>query len=106
MANPLDTHWMAVKRNLIYLKGTLSHGLLMKPVTIGQPFIITALCDVDWASDINDRRSTSGSAIFLGSNLISWWSRKQPVIARSNTEVEYRSLAQTTAELTWIQALL
>jgi len=106
MANPLDTHWMAVKRILRYLKGTVSHGLLMKPIPVGQPFTITALCDADWASDINDRRSTSGSAIFLGSNLISWWSRKQPVIARSSTEAEYRSLAQTTAELTWIQALL
>jgi len=43
---------------------------------------------------------------FLGPNLISWWSRKQHVITRSNTETEYHSLAQSFAEILWIQALL
>lgn len=106
MTNPLDTHWGTVKRILRYLKGTISHGLLMKPAAVGKPLSITAMCDADWASDVDDRRSTSGSAIFLGPNLISWWSRKQQVTARSSTEAEYRSIAQTSAELTWVQALL
>nr|KYP56497.1 Retrovirus-related Pol polyprotein from transposon TNT 1-94 [Cajanus cajan] len=106
MANPLDSHWVAVKRILRYLKGTLSHGLHMKSVVLGKPFSITAMCDSDWASDIDDRKSTSGSAIYLGPNLISWWSRKQQVTARSSTEAEYRSIAHTSAELTWIKALL
>lgn len=71
MENPLDIHWGAVKRILRYLKGTLSHGLLMKPVVVGKPLSITAMCDADWAFDVDDRRSTSGSAIFFGPNLIS-----------------------------------
>nr|KYP67039.1 Retrovirus-related Pol polyprotein from transposon TNT 1-94 [Cajanus cajan] len=106
MATPLDSHWVAVKRILKYLKGTLSYGLHMQPAAVNGPISLTAFCDADWASDIDDRRSTSGSAIFFGPNLISWWSRKQRVIARSSTEAEYRSIAQASAELTWIQALL
>lgn len=85
MENPLDTHWDAVKRILQYLKGMVLYGLHLRPATLGQPYSIRALCDVDWALDIDDRRSTSGATMLFGSNLISWWSCKQKVVARSNT---------------------
>jgi len=62
------------------------------------------MCDVDWASDVGDQKSTSASAIFVGPNLNSWLSRKERVIAHSSTEAEYCSLAQASSELVWIQA--
>jgi len=102
MVAPLDSHWTVMKRILRYLKGTLSHGLLLQTTSIAKPLNIRAFCGVDWASDVDDRRSTSGAAIFLGPNLISWWSCKQKVNGRSNTEAEYRNIAQTSTELTWI----
>ncbi|CAN6676582.1 unnamed protein product [Malus baccata var. baccata] len=51
-------------------------------------------------------RSTSGFVVFLGSNPISWASKKQHTISRSSTEAEYRALAITAAELAWIRQLL
>ncbi|CAB4308357.1 unnamed protein product [Prunus armeniaca] len=33
---------------------------------------------------------------------VSWSAKKQPTVARSSTEAEYRSLAYTAAEVTWI----
>jgi hypothetical protein len=106
MAHPLESHWTAVKRILRYLKGTLHHHLRLQPLSPHKPPSIKAFCDVDWASDLDDRRNTSGAAVYFGPNLVSWWSRKQPVVARSSAEEEYRSLAHVTAEILWIQTLL
>ncbi|MCI18192.1 retrovirus-related pol polyprotein from transposon TNT 1-94 [Trifolium medium] len=102
MSHPLESHWVAVKRILRYLKGTLHHGLHLSPALPSTVPVLKAFCDADWASDPDDRRSTSGAAIYFGPNLISWWSKKQPVVARSSTEPEYQSLAHATAELLWV----
>lgn len=65
-----------------------------------------AFSDADWAKNLDDRASTTAYVIFLGGNSISWSSRKQRYVARSSTEVEYRAIATTAAELAWIQSLL
>ena len=59
-------------------------------------------CDADWAGDPTDRRSTTGYCFFLGTLLISWRNKKQTVVSRSSTEVEYRALVDATFELLWL----
>lgn len=103
MHKPLESHWRAVKRILRYLKGTLDFGLHLQKTP---QLDLVAFCDADWASDPDDRRSTSGFCVYLGSNIVSWSSRKQHTVSRSSTEAEYRSLANVVAEITWLVSLL
>lgn len=95
-----------MKRILRYLKGTLHHGLLLQPASIHATLSIRGFSDADWGADPDDRKSTSGSCIFLDRILISRWSKKQNLVARSNTEAEYRTLANSASEVLWIQSLL
>ncbi|KAM1806086.1 hypothetical protein ACFX11_029271 [Malus domestica] len=102
MHSPRTIHLQAVKRIIRYLKGTLDSGLCF---TKGCQSL-TAWSDADWACCHIDRRSTSGYCVFLGPNLISWSAKKQCTVARSSTEAEYRSLANTAAELSWVSKIL
>jgi hypothetical protein len=101
--NPTDAHWSAVKRILRFIKGTAGYGLnIQKTGSV----MLSGFTDADWAGCPDDRRSTSGYAVFLGDNLVSWSSRKQATVSRSSTEAEYKTIANITAEIIWIQALL
>uniref|UniRef100_A0A2N9ETY9 Reverse transcriptase Ty1/copia-type domain-containing protein n=1 Tax=Fagus sylvatica TaxID=28930 RepID=A0A2N9ETY9_FAGSY len=102
MHSPTDTHLIAAKRILRYIKGSLSSGLLFQPDSLN----LQAYADADWAGDPIDRRSTSGYVVFLGSTPITWVSKKQCTVSRSSTEAEYRSLASATAEVFWIRIVL
>jgi hypothetical protein len=62
--------------------------------------------DVDWASNVSDRRSTNGFMLSFGSGAISWSSKKQPTIALSSTKAKYRGPAIVACEVVWLQKLL
>lgn len=102
MHSPNYSHFVAVKRILRYIKGCIHEGLHFVPSSLQ----LTAFTDANWAGDYLDRRSTSGYCLYLGSNLVAWSAKKQHIVARSSTEAEYRALAQTAAEVSWIQQLL
>nr|GEU92269.1 retrovirus-related Pol polyprotein from transposon TNT 1-94 [Tanacetum cinerariifolium] len=57
------------------------------------PTLFTLKTDVDHAGCQDIRRSTSGSAQFLGDKLVSWSSKKQQSTTISTTEAEYIAIA-------------
>ena len=62
--------------------------------------------DADWAASVDNRRSTFGYCTFVWGNLVTWRSKKQNAMARSNAEVEYRAVSQGICKLLWLKLLL
>jgi len=100
---PTTIHWEAVKRILRYIKQCTGLGL---KIHRSASTLVSAFSDADWAGCVDDRKSTGGFAVFIGTNLVSWSARKQSTVSRSSTEAEYKAIANATAEVMWIQTLL
>ncbi|GAB2285789.1 hypothetical protein Dimus_039723 [Dionaea muscipula] len=92
MHQPLE----AACRILRYLKKTPRNGLFLKK---NEDRSVEAFTD----GSVEDRRSTTGSCTKVWGNLITWRSKKQPVVARSSVEAKLRALAQGACELIWIK---
>ncbi|KAL9811755.1 putative RNA-directed DNA polymerase [Arabidopsis thaliana] len=103
MHAPTLSDFHLLKRILRYVKGTTTMGISFNKDTDCK---LRAYSDSDHAGCHSTRRSTGGFCTFLGNNLISWSSRKQPTVAKSSTEVEYRAMSETVSEITWIVNLL
>ena len=103
VAQSRQTHLLVVQTLLRYLKGCPNQDILLKK---SSSFHLKAFSDADWASCIDSRKSTTGFCIFIGEALISWKAKKQTTVSRSSAEAEYRALATTTSELTWINQLM
>ncbi|XP_039047052.1 uncharacterized mitochondrial protein AtMg00810-like [Hibiscus syriacus] len=67
---------------------------------------VKVFSDTDWAGDASDRRSMTGYCVFLGYCLVAWNSNKQKIVSRSIIEAEYRSVADSAVEFTWLTVLL
>ena len=67
-SNPGLDHWVAVKHILKYLKRTRNYMLVYS----GEDMILRGYTDSDFQTDVDSRKSTSGSVFTLGGGAIVW----------------------------------
>ncbi|CAM8982631.1 unnamed protein product [Rhodiola kirilowii] len=106
MESPTTEHLAAVKHILRYVKGTFDMGCYYKKRKEGEELCLIGYSDSDMAGDVDDRKSTTGVAFFLGSNLISWLSQKHKVVALSSCEAEYMAASAAACQGVWLERLL
>jgi hypothetical protein len=102
-SNPKESHLLAVKRIFRYLKGTENMSLFYPR---SDTFDLKGFTDADYAGDLVNRKSTSGTLQFLGSCLVSWASKKQNTVALSTAEAEYVAAAACCSQVLWIKQQL
>ena len=103
MQQPREEHWQAALHVVCYLKGQPGQGVLLRR---DSDLRLYGWCDSDWASCPLTRKSLTGWFVFLGQSPVSWKTKKQHTVSKSSAEAEYRSMANTTCELKWLQGLL
>ncbi|RDX68372.1 hypothetical protein CR513_52649, partial [Mucuna pruriens] len=103
MENPIELHLLVAKRVLRYLKGTTNFGIFYKKEGNKE---LLAYIDSDYAGDFDDRKSTSGYVFLLCSAVVSWSSRKQPIVSLSTIEVELIGAASCAYQAIWLKRVL
>ena len=103
LANPKENHMMAIKRIMRYLKGTEDYGLWYE---MGENLDLKVFTNADWVGNIDDKKSTSGGAFFLGKRLVSWTRKKQNHISQYTTKAEYVAAVVNYSNIVWSKQLL
>lgn len=92
-----------VKRIFKCLKGTVDYGLWYLR---NDDFMLYSYTDVDCAGDVDDQKSTSGGAFFLGKKLVSWASKKQDSVSLSTAEAKNIATASNCTQVVWMKQML
>jgi hypothetical protein len=102
-ANPGESHWIAVKNILKYLRRTKDTFLVYGGET---ELSVKGYTDASFQTDRDDLKSQSGFVFLLNGGAVSWKSSKQSVIADSTTEAEYVAASEAAKEAVWIRQFL
>ncbi|XP_047249970.1 secreted RxLR effector protein 161-like [Capsicum annuum] len=84
--NPKELHLLAAKMIFRCLKGIVDFELVNKR---GEKTNLIGFSDSDYAGDMDDRKSTFGYVFMLSSGVVSWSSKKQPIVTLSIIEAEF-----------------
>ncbi|KAE8731199.1 SWI/SNF-related matrix-associated actin-dependent regulator of chromatin subfamily A member [Hibiscus syriacus] len=104
MHDPGKEHWEAMKWILRYILNTVDIGLVFQQdKQDGQ--CVVGYCDLDYAGDLDKRRSTTGYVFTFAKAPVSWKSTLQSTVALSTIEAEYMAVTEVVKEVIWLQGL-
>jgi hypothetical protein len=103
MQNPSQIHFLAAKRVLRYLKGTVGFGMhFVKSSSVN----LVGFSDSDWGGSDEGMMSTSGYCFAMGNSVFCWNSKKQSVVAHFTAEAENIAAYVAAKQLIWLRKML
>ncbi|XP_019430932.1 PREDICTED: uncharacterized protein LOC109338205 [Lupinus angustifolius] len=106
MCSPKESHMQAVKKVLSYVQGTSDCGVLFQVGRQKSELEVIRFVDAGYDGDLVERKSTFGYLFLLNNAPISWYSKKQLMIALFSCEVEFISRSYATCQVVWLEELL
>ncbi|XP_015578574.2 uncharacterized mitochondrial protein AtMg00810-like [Ricinus communis] len=103
MENPTQLHLQLPKRVLRYLQETTGYEIFYKKRGNNGLIVYT---DSDYAGDLDDRKSTSRNIFLFSCGVVSWSSKKQPIVSFSTTEAEFIVAASCSCQAIWLKRML
>ena len=103
MHQPHESHWWEAKRILRYVSGTKFYGLFY---TSANDSNVVAYIDANWAGNLDDRKSAFGYAFLFGENLVSWSSKKKPIVALYTSKAKYLTTSSPSTQAIWFSSLV
>ena len=102
-SNPKESHFNAVKRIIKYISGTCDYGLFYSKES---NVSLAGYSDADWASNADDKKSTTEGCFYVGTNLVAWMSKKQNSVSLSTVEAGYIVAGSCCSQILWMKKIL
>jgi len=95
IVRPTKLYWKAENHVLRYLRGTTQFGLWYRWT---EGVKLQGFTDADWVGSPSDRKSTSRGIFITKLAAVSWYNKKQRLVALSSVEEEYMAACQAKCE--------
>ncbi|SGY49759.1 BQ5605_C001g00813 [Microbotryum silenes-dioicae] len=99
---PTQVDWIAVKRIIRCLQGTVDWGLKFNH---GGSTVFELYSDASWGDDMSTGKSIGAFVSILAGAAISWQSKQQSMVATSTTEAEILAASAAAKEAMWLRRL-
>ena len=103
LVNPICVHLIVAKHVMRYLKGMIYFGLYYDGY---HDYKLYGYANSYWDGSTSNRKSTSSECYYLGSAMISWFSKKQSNVALNTIEVEYIATCSASCEAIWLRKMM